>query len=130
MIAHLRSRNLWLNVMTHDIVERLRIRRKSLAGDAGLDESYDVGTYPPGPETVTVKKGLSPVASVLLSGLMMGLGGGGAMGVAALSGAFDRPELPAAISYPSEQVFDITVEEVGDGQPLKVEAVPVDESQE
>ena len=90
MAAHLKGRNLFLNVMTHDVVERLKIRRKALASDAGLDESYDVGTYPPGPETVSINKGMSPVAAMVLSTAMLATGGGGALGAAKMLGLFDN----------------------------------------
>ena len=132
MAAHLKQRNRLRNMWLHDVSNRLQIRRKALARDAGLDESYDVGTYPS--EVVTIeKRGMNPVVSLLLSGLLMATGGGGAIGIASVMGMLDR-EKPAAVTAPtsatSDQVFDITIEEVGGGQPLKVEAVPVDDSQE
>ena len=46
--------------------------RKALATDAGLDESYDVGTYPPGVETVNITKGTNPIAAAVLIGLHPG----------------------------------------------------------
>ncbi len=131
MAAHLKQRNRLRNMWLHDVANRLQIRRKALARDAGLDESYDVGTYPS--EVVTVEnRGMNPIASLLMSGLLMATGGGGAIGIASLMGVLDRDPAPVAApqTEPTDQVFDITIEEVGDGQPLKVEAVPVGKSQE
>ena len=129
MSAHLKGRNRFLNVMTHDVVERLKIRRKAIAADAGLDESYDVGTYPPGPETVNITKGMSPIAAMLLSTLMLAAGGGGALGIAKMSGAFAPAAAEATVTERVEQrfedqEFDVTIEEVGHGGPLKTEVQP------
>ena len=126
MAAHLKGRNLFLNVMTHDVVERLKISRKALASDAGLDESYDVGTYPPGPETVSINKGMSPVAAMVLSTAMLATGGGGALGAAKMLGLFDnKTQVQQVEQVLQEQEFDITIEEPGHGRPLKLETRPV-----
>ncbi len=118
--SHLRGRNRFLNIMTHDVVERLRIRRKALAADSGLDESYDVGTYPPDVTTVVMDKGrgwLPLVAGLLTGGL-------GTAGVAAALGAFGSAA-PMAAPPAKAQVFDVTIESV-DGKP-KVTSVEVTE---
>ena len=126
MAAHLKGRNLFLNVMPHAVVERLKIRRKALASDAGLDESYDVGTYPPGPETVSINKGMSPVAAMVLSTAMLATGGGGALGAAKMLGLFDnKTQVQQVEQVLQEQEFDITIEEPGHGRPLKLETRPV-----
>ena len=126
MSAHLKGRNRFLNIMTHDVVERLKIRRKALAGDAGLDESYDVGTYPPGPETVNITKGMSPIAAMLLSTTMLAAGGGGALGIAKMAGAFaPSAQVTERVEQRfDDQEFDVTIEEVGHGGPLKTEVHP------
>ena len=120
MRSHLRGRNRFLNIMTHDVVERLRIRRKALAADSGLDESYDGGTYPPEMTTVVMDKsrGLLPLVSGLIAG------GLGTAGVAALVGAFGAVAPTAALPAKA-QVFDVTIEAV-DGKP-KVTSVEVTE---
>jgi len=119
MAAHLKGRNRFLNIMTHDVTERLKIRRKALATDAGLDESYDVGTYPPGVETVNITKGTNPIAAAVLSSVLLGTGGAGALGAASLLGLFDRPAAPQV----GEQLFDVIIEGAGHGRP-KVEVRP------
>jgi len=118
MAAHLRGRNRFLNVMTHDVVERLKIRRKALAVDAGLDESYDVGTYPPEPSEVTVEGG--GWLKGLVAGGLMSMAGAGALGLGlSLAGASDpsvgttTPSIPAPAIDPVE--FDVVIESV-DGE--------------
>ena len=104
----------------------LKISRKALASDAGLDESYDVGTYPPGPETVSINKGMSPVAAMVLSTAMLATGGGGALGAAKMLGLFDnKTQVQQVEQVLQEQEFDITIEEPGHGRPLKLETRPV-----
>jgi len=107
--------------MTHDVVERLRIRRKALADDAGLDESYDVGTYPPAVTNLVVGRGLGRL------GLGAVLGGLGSLGVAAALGAF-APSLPSpatSVPAPGAQEWDITIESV-DGKPTVTSAEVVE----
>jgi len=121
MAAHLMGRNRFLNIMTHDVTERLKIRRKALATDAGLDESYDVGTYPPGVETVNITKGTNPIAAAVLTSVLLGTGGAGALGVANLLGMFDK----AAAVAPEDQVFDVIIDGAGHGGPkVEVEVHP------
>jgi len=123
MSAHLKGRNRFLNMWTHDVAERMKIRRKSLATDAGLDESYDVGTYPPGVETVNITKGTNPIAAAVLTSVLLGTGGAGALGAANLMGMFDKAA-PAAAVTPEDQVFDVFIEgAAGHGGP-KVEVRP------
>lgn len=120
--SHLRGRNRFLNVMTHDVVERLRIRRKALADDAGLDDSYDVGTYPPDLTTVVMPN--NGLARVGLGALMGGLG---SLGVAAALGAFaiSRPGPVTPAPSQSGQAWDITIEAV-DGKPTVTSAEVVE----
>ena len=122
MSAHLRGRNRFLNMWMHDVANRLQIRRKALARDAGLDESYDVGTYPSETTTV-VQGGPGMVKSALLTAVLMGLGGAGVLGASHLLGSLPSSRaMPADVQPPAAVVpateFDITVETV-DGK-LKV----------
>jgi hypothetical protein len=122
MSAHLKGRNRFLNVWMHDVANRLQIRRKALARDAGLDESYDVGTYPSETTTV-VQGGPGMVKSALLTAVLMGLGGAGVLGASHLLGSLPSSRaMPADVQPPAAVVpateFDITVETV-DGK-LKV----------
>ena len=129
MSAHLKGRNRFLNMWMHDVANRLQIRRKALARDAGLDESYDVGTYP-GETTTVIQGGPGMVKTSLLTAALMGLGGAGVLGASnflnAISSSQSRPvdvQPPAVVApvEPAETEFDITVETV-DGQ-LKVTGV-------
>lgn len=61
-----RAKSLVHNVWTHDLAERLKIRRASLAMLAGLKAGYDVGSYPP----VKVFKSGWLVAAVLAAGTL------------------------------------------------------------
>ena len=124
MAAHLKGRNRFLNMWMHDVTSRLKIRRKALARDAGLEDSYDVGTYPPEPQTI-VRGGIGNVASAILTAGAMGLGGAGMLAATQLLGSHTSsraaaiPQPPAAGVF--EREFEITVETV-DGQ-MKVTGV-------
>jgi len=126
MSAHLKGRNRFLNMWMHDVANRLQIRRKALARDAGLDESYDVGTYP-GESTTVIQGGPGMVKTSLLTAGLMGLGGAGVLAASnflnAIPSSQSRPVdvQPPAVVAPAETEFDITVETV-DGQ-LKVTGV-------
>jgi hypothetical protein len=125
MRAHLQGRNRFLNMWTHDVAERMKIRRKGIAADAGLEPSYDVGTYPS--ETTTmVQGGPGMVKAALLTAALMGLGGAGVLGASHLLGSLPSSRaMPADVQPPAAVVpateFDITVETV-DGK-LKVTGV-------
>lgn len=113
--SHLRGRNRFLNIMTHDVVERLRIRRKALADDAGLEHSYDVGTYPPDSTTVVM-----PSNGLARLGMGALLGGLGSLGVAAALGAFTGS--PSQVTAPADaQEWEITIEAI-DGKPAVTKA--------
>ena len=97
-----RWRSLVANVWAHDLVERLKIRRKMMAKDCGLGD-VEVGTYPSHPATI-INQGS------MLSPILMGLGllGGGVIGGMGLSGLFDRVAVPPpAKSSPME--FDLEI---------------------
>lgn len=122
MRAHLQGRNRFLNIWSHDVAERLRIRRKGLAADAGLEPSYDVGTYPPELTTVVVpSNGLARIAVGAL------VGGLGSLGVAAALGAFAvTPSGPVTPGPAAEgQEWEITIESVN-GKPTVTKAEVVE----
>ena len=83
-----RQKSLLANVWSHDVVERLKIRRRVMAKECGLGD-IDVGTYPSHPATIINQ------SSSLLP-IMAGLGilGGGLAGGMGLAGAFDRDPVP------------------------------------
>lgn len=50
--SDLKGRFRFLNMWQHDVVQRWKIRRKALAKEAGLDDDYDVGSYPESRKTI------------------------------------------------------------------------------
>jgi len=123
--AHLTGRNTFLDVWTMDVAERMKIRRKAIARDAGMDESYDVGpAYPQqGPSTTIVSQGGGLVKGALLSAALLFGGGGASLGVASLLGLFGG-STPAAAVAPEAVEWEITVESV-DGEPVITNAKPI-----
>ncbi len=127
MRAHLKGRNRFLNMLTHDIAERMKIRRKGIASDAGLEPSYDVGTYPSEETTMIQGGGPGMVKTSLLTAALMGLGGAGVLGASQLLGVLPSSRAqpvdaqPPAAVVPADTEFDITVETV-DGK-LKVTGI-------
>lgn len=45
--SQVKPRGLLGNIWAHDVAERMRIRRKSIADQSGMPDDWDVGTYPP-----------------------------------------------------------------------------------
>ena len=80
--AKSKGRNRLHNILTSDVAERLKIRRKAIAKDVGLENDYDVGTYPPViPESATniIQKGIGAAGMVLGMVTAGGLVAGGVM---------------------------------------------------
>jgi len=77
------------NIWAHDIAQRLKIRRKIMAKDAGLGE-LDVGTYPSNGAVNLVDNG-GFWKGIALAGLAAG-------GLGAVSGLFQlKPETPLVV---------------------------------
>jgi hypothetical protein len=103
----------------------MKIRRKGIAASAGLEPSYDVGTYP-SEETTIHGGGPGMVKTSLLTAALMGLGGAGVLGASQLLGVLPSSRAHTADVQPPAAVvpateFDITVETV-DGK-LKVTGI-------
>ena len=82
MSAWAKSRSRIFNIWQHDVAERYKIRRRGIARDAGLDESYDVGTYPEEPSTnIVIHEGMGFRRTVLLAVTMGAAGLGGGIGL-------------------------------------------------
>ena len=117
------------NVWAHDVMERMRLRRKVEARHMGLGD-IDVGTFPSHPPNVVINDGGG--ASKLLAGLLLAAaGGGGALGlVSFLTTELSNPTpvIAPAPAIPSEFVYDIEILSV-DGE-LKVDATRVDGTDE
>ena len=116
MAAHLKGRNRFLNMWMHDVAERLQIRRKGIARDAGLDDSYDVGTYPSEPPSVMNVNGGGWLKGMVAGGLMS-LAGAGAVGLGLHSmGLLERQSTVRSVEQTAEPMeFDIVIESV-DGE--------------
>jgi hypothetical protein len=114
--AHLKGRNRFLNMWMHDVAERLQIRRKGIARDAGLEDSYDVGTYPSEPSSVVNVNNGGWLKGMVAGGLMS-LAGAGAVGVGLHSmGLLDRQAIVRSVEQTAEPMeFDIVIESV-DGE--------------
>lgn len=110
------------NVWAHDVMERMRLRRKVEARHMGLGD-IDVGTFPSHPPNVVINEGGG--ASKLLTGLLLAAaGGGGALGlVSFLTPALPDPTPVVAPVAHKEFVYDIEIMSV-DGE-LKVDATRV-----
>lgn len=67
-----RARSLLGNIWAHDLAERMRIRRANLAKMSGLDDGWDVGTYPP---FVTQRSGFLLGSVVTAGALALGAAG-------------------------------------------------------
>lgn len=70
------ARSLVHNIWTHDLANRLKMRRKSQAKSEGLGDDYDVGTYPS--NSFSIEGGGGIVKGALLAATLL-LGGGGAV---------------------------------------------------
>ena len=112
-----RQRQLVANIWAHDIAQRLKIRRKTMAKDAGLGE-VDVGTYPSNGAGNLIDGG------GFWKGLALATLAGGGLGIA--SGLFQMgPEAPPPVSAdpapaavaPAEQEWELEIMSV-DGKPV------------
>ena len=74
----MRDKSLLKNIWAHDLTSRLRMRRKALANDMGL-EGWDVGTYPENKVVVAGSSGSGGVwkGAAMAAGLLAGGGAGG-----------------------------------------------------
>ena len=107
--------------MLHDTVERLKIRRHGLALQAGLDPSYNVGTYPPHPsappavEAEAERATRSRLPGLVKTGLVLAATAGlGAAGGVAVKAFLDR--LPETVVEERVWDFEIDSEVIPPGQ--------------
>ena len=109
-----KARSLMTNIWSHDIVERMKIRRKVMAKDCGLGD-IDVGTYPSNPATPVINQP-SQLVPILAS---LGLLAGGVAGGAFLTGGLDKPAVePVKAAQPVE--FDLEILGTDDGIKARV----------
>jgi len=73
--AYRRLHNVWL----HDLADRMRMRRQTIARADGLDPD-DVEHYPVSGDMTVVQSGISPVKAALAGVLLMLTGAGAAVG--------------------------------------------------
>ena len=114
-----KARSLMTNIWSHDIVERMKIRRRTMAKECGLGD-IDVGTYPSHPATI-INQSSSIVP--ILAGL--GILGGGLVGGMGLAGAFDRDPVPVVAPAVIEKTggpieFDLEILGTDDGIKARV----------
>jgi len=114
-----KAKSLMTNIWSHDIVERMKIRRKVMAKECGLGD-IDVGTYPSHPATI-INQSSSIVP--ILAGL--GILGGGLAGGMGLAGAFDRDPVPVVAPAVIEKTggpieFDLEILGTEDGIKARV----------
>jgi len=94
-----------MNVWLHDVSERMRIRRRAVARDAGLDESFDVGTYPEVPDEMNVRiDGGSTLRGALIGGLLLASGAGLAGVAANMAGMLGRDAIQQIVPEVQEPV--------------------------
>ena len=115
-----RQRSLMANVWSHDVVERLKIRRRTMAKDCGLGD-IDVGTYPSHPASTVINQSSSLLP--IIAGL--GILGGGLAGGMGLAGAFDRDPVPVVVPAVIEKTggpieFDLEILGTEDGIKARV----------
>jgi len=111
-----RAKSLLSNVWTHDVTERMKIRRKVIARDCGLGD-IDVGTYPSHPAINVVETGGGGLGKWL--GLLLAAGGGmGLLGSAQLlSPLLSEKAAAPAVVVPQSQEWELEVMSV-DGEPV------------
>lgn len=73
-----RDKSLLKNIWAHDVASRLKMRRKAIANDMGLEE-WDVGSYPPNQVMINAPAG-GFVKGALLSAGLLAAGGGATAG--------------------------------------------------
>ena len=73
-----RHKSLIQNICAHDLTNRLKMRRKAIANDMGLEE-WDVGSYPPNQVMINPPAG-GLVKGALLSAGLLAAGGGATAG--------------------------------------------------
>ena len=111
------------NLWAHDMSERMKLRRKIIARDAGLGD-LDVGTFPSEGATHTlIERGSSPLATVLLAGAMAAAGAGGyallgnSSDTASDKSVTDTPKVVEPTVNPIE--LEVEVINGGDGPVIK-----------
>lgn len=109
MSAWVKARSRIFNIWHHDVAERMKIRRRGLARDAGFDESYDVGTYPEEPSTsIVIHEGMGFLRTALLAAVMGAAGLGGGIGLMSLLHQPAKETIEKIIEH--EKVFDSDIE--------------------
>ena len=111
--AHRRFHNVWL----HDVCDRLKLRRHTIARDSGLDTAV-VETFPTAPSVVNVRFG--GLASTLGAGLLALICvAAGAAGVYWFLPKASKPPAVESQATPKAQEFEVTFWR--DGQEIAVD---------
>ena len=84
------------NVWAHDLSNRLKMRRKSVAKELGLGDDWDVGTFPSNSVTINEQPGGGLLkGAALAAGLLAGGGTGGFLISDVLNPADPQPVVEA-----------------------------------
>ncbi len=114
--AHRRLHNVWL----HDVCDRLKLRRQTIARDSGLDTAA-VETFPTAPSVVNVRYG--GLASTLGAGLLaLACAAAGATGAYWFIPKAHTPPAAESQAAPQSQEFEVTFWR--DGQEIAVVEEP------
>ncbi len=104
------DKSLLKNIWAHDVASRLKMRRKAIANDMGLEE-WDVGSYPPHQVMINPPAG-GFVKGALLSAGLLAAGGGATAGGLFLANRDDPPPVVETVekieetAIIEEQTFD------------------------
>jgi hypothetical protein len=127
-----KEKSLVQNLQTHDLAERYRLRRATLAKEAGLPVEAFALPFPGNQVTTTTNNtGVGLVRGAVLSALLLAAGGGGTLGglrllertPETLAPALANPAAPAPFA---PQDFDIRLEQQqsdGSWKPLSSQRV-------
>ena len=93
------------NVWAHDLSNRLKMRRKSVAKELGLGDDWDVGTFPSNSVTINEQPGGGLLkGAALAAGLLAGGGTGGFLISDVLNPADPQPVVEAIEEVVAEAV--------------------------
>ena len=100
------------NVWAHDLSNRLKMRRKSVAKELGLGDDWDVGTFPSSTVTINEQpRGGILKGAALAAGLLAGGGTGGF-----LVSDLVNPSDPQPVVEAVQETVEKTVPEVAFGE--------------
>ncbi len=100
------------NIWAHDLSNRLKMRRKSVAKEMGLGDDWDVGTFPSSTVTIHETSGGGLLKGVALAAGLLAGGGTGGFLVSDLV----NPSDPQPVVEAVQETVEKTVPEVAFGE--------------